>query len=78
MKTKDCKEQNDCKQKIYEYLDKLPSGVFDLDKIVIPENRDKFIEVVKSYIDQRGRGYNGFDMDFNSDFTKLHKFDLVL
>ena len=65
-------------QKIYEYLDKLPEGTIAVSKLCKPENYDKFIAVVKSYIDKRGRGYNGFDMDFNSDFTKLHKFDLVL
>ncbi len=65
-------------EQIYEYLDKLPAGVFDLTNIVKTENRNKFLPIAKQYIDEKGRGHNGFDMDFNEDFTKLHKFDLVL
>ena len=78
MKTKDCKEQNNYKQKIYEYLDKLPECSIKIDTLCVPENRTKFVQIVKDYINERGRGYNGFDMDFNSDFTKIKKFDLVL
>lgn len=78
MKKKDNKEQNDYKAKIYEYLDKLPACVKTLDELCKPENRTKFVQIVKEYIDERGRGYNGFDMDFNKDFTAIHKFDLVL
>ena len=78
MKAKDCKEQNDYRQKIYEYLDKMPECSIKIDNLCVPENRTKFIQIVKDYIDERGRGYNGFDLDFNSDYSKLHKFDLVL
>ena len=78
MKKNDSKEQNDYKAKIFEYLDKLPACVKPLDELCKPENREKFIQVVKDYIDERGRGQNGFDLDFNSDYSKIHKFDLVL
>jgi len=78
MKKQKISEAEQYKDRIYNWLDKLPEGVFELIKIVKAENKELFISVVKQYIDERGRGYNGFDMDFNSDFSKLHKFDLVL
>lgn len=65
-------------EEVYTYLDKLPACVIAINKLCKPENREKFIKVVENYINEKGRGANGFDMDFNKDFTKLHKFDLVL
>lgn len=72
------KKEQTYKEQVFEYLDKLPECVIAIDKLCKNENREKFKKVVMEYIDERGRGYNGFDLDFNEDFSKLHKFDLVL
>ena len=78
MKKNDNKEQSNYKAEIFEFLDKLPACVKSLDELCKPENREKFIAVVKSYINEKGRGQNCFDLDFNSDYSEIHKFDLVL
>lgn len=48
-------------------------GEFDMAKVA-PENKDKFIDAVKSYID-RGLGkHDGFYIQPNNTWTKLKKF----
>lgn len=68
-------EAEQYKKDIFEYLDKLPEGVISLDKLCLPENREKFISIVKSYID-RG-DVNGFCTEFNRDYTAIKRFDTM-
>lgn len=49
------------------------SPVYELDKKVKAENRDRFVSAVKSYID-RNFGHNGgWEVIFSNDYTKLKK-----
>jgi len=65
-------------QKIFEYLDRMPACIKTLGELCVPENQDKFISVVKAYIDEKGSGTNGYVVEFSSDFTAIKKFDLIL
>lgn len=64
-------------KKIFDYLDKLPACVIEVKKLCKPENRDKFIEVVKSYIDEKG-SRNGYVVEFSGDYSKIRKFEIIL
>lgn len=56
---------------IYTYLDKMEIGsTVSIDKVCKPENKDKFIFIVKEYIDNHEYG-NG--IEFSNDFTKIKK-----
>lgn len=48
-------------------------GIFDLTKNVAPERMGKFIETVKYYIDMDFGKTDGWEMEFNSTYTKLKK-----
>ena len=48
-------------------------GIFEIEKNVKEENRAKFVEVVKSYIDRSMGQDEGWDIDFNSNYTKIRK-----
>ena len=71
------KKEPTYKEKIFEYLDRMPAGIISVDKLCKPENRDKFLSVVKAYIDEKGNS-NGYCVEFNHDFSKIKKFDLIL
>ena len=62
---------------VYTYLDKLPACVVAVDKLCKPENRDKFLSVVKDYIEKRGV-YNGYITEFTNDYTAVKKIDVDL
>ncbi len=62
--------------KIFHYLETKLSGdgtPVNLDALVVDANRDKFIEAVKRFIDEHPNGKN---VDFNSDYTKIRKYDI--
>lgn len=69
-------QKTDQQQEIYDYLDRLPECTKN-----IPEemnmSREKFIEIVKNYIDEKS-GKNGFVVEFNESYTKIKKFDYIL
>ena len=54
-------------------LDLQVEEVYELNKKVKPENRDKFIAVVKSYIDKNFGSSDGWEIIFSNDYTKLKK-----
>jgi len=47
--------------------------VFDITVYVAPERREKFIEIVKSYIDHENS--DGTYIEFNEDYTKMRKIE---
>lgn len=47
--------------------------VFLIDEKVRPANRAKFIEIVKSYIDRNFGKNDGWQLTFNSNYTKIRK-----
>jgi hypothetical protein len=47
-------------------------GVFELVANVKPETREKFIEIIKFYID-RNLGAPDWELEFNTDYTKIKK-----
>jgi hypothetical protein len=60
--------------KIGQMLIDLPlDGVFDLSDKVAPENRHKFIQCVKDYIDRSLGNKEGWTILFNNNYTKLRK-----
>lgn len=48
-------------------------GSFEIEKNVKPENRERFIEVVKSYIDRDMGKDEGWEIEFNSKYNKIRK-----
>lgn len=72
------KKSNDYRDEVFEYLDRMPACIIPVSDLCKPENKEKFIEVVKSYIDEKGHGQNGYCVEFNHDFTVIKKFDLIL
>lgn len=60
--------------KVGKVILELPMGEdFIIARKVKPENKDKFIEVVKSYIDRNFGNNEGWEVIFSSDYTKLKK-----
>ena len=47
--------------------------IFVLDGSVKKENREKFISVVKSYIDRNFLNNDGMEIIFSNDYSKLKK-----
>ena len=72
------KKEPTYREKIFEHLDKMEACIILVSDLCKPENKDKFLEVVKSYINEKGRGANGYCVEFNHDFSKIKKFDLIL
>ena len=64
--------------KVFEYLDRMEAGTKLLTDLCTHETKDKFIQVCKDYIDEKGRGENGYVVEFDSQYTKIKKFDIVL
>lgn len=62
-------------EKIANYFLHLPEGVVEVEKIVAKENKEKFIEIVKSFIGTFDK-YHKFCLEFNSDYTKIKKFKI--
>ena len=71
------KKEPTYQEKIFEHLDKMEACIIPVSDLCKPENRDKFLAVVKAYIDEKGNS-NGYCVQFNSDFSKIKKFDLIL
>ena len=72
------KKEPTYKDKVFEYLDRMDIGTKLLTDLCKPETRDKFIKTVQNYIDKKGRGENGYVVEFDSQYTKIKKFDIVL
>lgn len=47
--------------------------VYELDKKVKPENRDRFVSVVKSYIDRNFGRKDGWEVIFSNDYKSIKK-----
>lgn len=47
--------------------------VLIIEELVDPANRSNFIEIVKSYIDRNFGKNEGWQLVFNSDYTKIRK-----
>lgn len=48
-------------------------GVFEIEKNVKTENRERFTNSVKSYIDRDFGKQEGFEILFNTNYTKIRK-----
>ena len=48
-------------------------GSFEIEKNVKPENRTRFMEIVKSYIDRKLGQEDGWEIEFNTDYKKIRK-----
>ena len=72
------KKEPTYQEKIFEHLDKMEACIIPVSDLCKPENKEKFLKVVKSYIDEKGHGQNGYCVEFNHDFTVIKKFDLIL
>ena len=68
-----------CEDKVGAMLIKMPVGsIFELVNYVKTENRERFIEVVKSYIDRNLGHKDGWDICFNTGFTKIIKTEYTI
>ena len=67
------KKEKTYKERVFEYLDKLPECTKSLDNV---KNKGLFIEIVKEYIAQGV--INGYCTELSPDLTKLKKFDVIL
>jgi len=47
--------------------------IFVIEHKVKIENREKFVQIVKNYIDKNFGHNEGWDIEFNSDYSKIHK-----
>lgn len=61
--------------KVFSMLDNMEAGTFfTVDKITKAENRDRFVEVVKAYIDLRiDPTITGWYIEFSNDYKQVHK-----
>ncbi len=60
------------KRKVYDFLDNMPPGdAYQIEKICIQENRNKFIDCVKSYMDNK-LPFDGY-INFNHNYSVIYK-----
>ena len=60
-------------KRVSDMLDNLePQIVFDIESRVTPENRDKFIQTVKNYIDANYHRSTHY-IEFSNDYKQLKK-----
>ena len=71
------KKEPSYNERVFLFLDRMEAGTISLTKLCKPETRDKFIETVQSYIDQKGI-YNGYCTEFDSNMTAIKKFDTMM
>lgn len=65
------------KKKVYDYLFKMPVNTeIELLKICNPDSTEKFISVVRSFVDERLDMQNKFEIEFSNDYSKLVKNEL--
>jgi hypothetical protein len=58
-------------QKVWDFLDRMElEKRYSISNLVIPENRERFIIIVKAYMDVMP--WQG-GLNFNKDYTKLYK-----
>lgn len=61
--------------RVFQLLIDMKKGdVFSLEENVAPDNREKFIEAVKLFIYYNYGFQFGFQVDFNSSYTRLRKY----
>lgn len=48
-------------------------AIFDITKNVREENRVKFVDIVKTYIDRNYGHREGWELEFNGDYSKIKK-----
>ncbi|MBK6285837.1 MAG: hypothetical protein IPF54_26985 [Draconibacterium sp.] len=66
------KEYKIYKQNVWEFLDAIEPGInYSISTICIPENKNKFIECIKSYMDTK-KPFQGH-ITFNHDYTVIYK-----
>jgi hypothetical protein len=59
-------------QKVWEFLDSMaPDDCYLVEKLCIPENKNKFVSCVKSYMDTK-TPFQGY-INFNHDYSKIYK-----
>lgn len=62
------------KNKVAQMLADLPAdAIFDLDKNVKPANRAQFIATVKEYMALKPGAAAGWELSFNSTYTRIRK-----
>ena len=59
---------------VFAYIDRLLDGRYEITKLCVPENTEKFKKVVEEYI-KRGT-YNGYDTELTE--TEIIKKDVML
>lgn len=67
------KKEPTYKEKVFEYLDRLPACIKNLNNL---NDKEAFIKVLKEYIDQGE--VNGYVTELSEDYTKFKKFDVAL
>lgn len=59
------------KEKVWEFLDTMEVCVYyEISGLCIPENKNKFIACIKSYMD--AKTWQGW-LSFNRDYTRIYK-----
>ena len=60
------------RQRVWEFLDNIePCIYYDIEKLCIPENREKFISLVKNYMDTK-HPFQGC-IPFNKEYSRIYK-----
>lgn len=71
-------EAEQYRERVYDWLNKVDAGTYDLSKLVKSENVQSFIAIIKQYMDEMSVNDNGFDLTFSEDYMRLRKTDLIL
>ncbi len=59
-------------QKVWEFLDSMaPDDCYLVEKLCVPENKNKFVACVKSYMDIK-IPFQGY-INFNHDYSRIYK-----
>lgn len=60
--------------RVYKLLNEMTAGSeIEIRKIVAPENRERFTEVVKQYIRANAAAQQNAIVEFSSDYTRIRK-----
>lgn len=64
--------------KIFQHLIDMKVGdEFLIEKNVHPSNREKFVDVIKSFIASNRGSFYGFYVEFSNDHSKIRKFEIL-
>ncbi len=58
-------------KKVLDWIMKSESDVYYIEKLVHPDNRDKFIEAIRNIMANNLDFKNNFEIDFGNDFTRF-------